>query len=81
MQTLTARTSATDTATRTDIWKQRVPPGLKPSQLDLVYEGTVLSDSKMLMEYGLTGCLEEPCVVKSTGALRGVVVFLTPHSV
>jgi len=38
--------------------------GLKPSQLDLVYEGTVLSDSKMLMEYGLTGCLEEPCVVK-----------------
>lgn len=38
--------------------------GLKPSQLDLVYEGTLLSDSKMLMEYGLAGSSEEPCVVK-----------------
>jgi hypothetical protein len=38
--------------------------GLKPSQLDLVYDGVVLSDAKMLLEYGLAGSAEEPCTVK-----------------
>lgn len=38
--------------------------GLKASELDLVYDGTVLTDGKMLLEYGVNGSAEEPSVIK-----------------